>query len=128
MFKPIKFWVLFLPLMLVWFVTEAECTVKEQWSRTFGGPNNDRASFVQQTSDGGYVIVGATESYGAGRQDFWIVKTDDRGEEEWNETFGGADNDAALCVQQTSDGGYVIAGWTESYGAGGWDVWIIKLK
>lgn len=101
---------------------------EEQWSRTFGGPNNDRASFVQQTADGGYVIVGATESYGAGGRDFWIVKTDDRGEEEWNETFGGADNDAALCVRQTSDGGYVIAGWTESYGAGGWDVWVIKLK
>ena len=101
---------------------------EEEWSQTFGGSNNDRASFVQQTADGGYIVAGATESYGEGRQDCWIVKIDSTGEKEWSETFGGADNDAALCVRPTSDGGYIVAGWTESYGEGGWDVWVIKLK
>ena len=98
----------------------------EEWSRTFGGKENDTASSVQQTTDGGYIIAGDTNSFGAGEFDFYLVKTDGEGNEEWSRAFGGVGWDYADSVQQTTDGGYIIAGGTDSYGAGGYDVYLVK--
>jgi PGF-CTERM protein len=98
----------------------------EDWSKTFGGTSWDGAVSVQQTSDGGYILAGHTQSYGAGSSDFWLVKTDSNGNEEWNKTFGGPNADGARSVQQTSDGGYILAGRTRSYGAGSDDAWLVK--
>jgi parallel beta-helix repeat protein len=100
----------------------------KQWDNTFGGTDWDCAYSVQQTSDGGYILAGDTKSYGAGSYDFWLVKTDSNGNKQWDNTFGGTDCDRALPVQQTSDGGYILAGFTDSYGAGSWDAWLIKVK
>ncbi|MCK4694186.1 MAG: hypothetical protein KAT74_00415, partial [Candidatus Cloacimonetes bacterium] len=96
------------------------------WTKTFGGNESEWASSVQQTTDGGYIIAGGTWSYGAGESDFWLVKTDENGNEEWNQTYGGSNSDNANSVQQTTDGGYIIAGFTYSYGAGESDFWLIK--
>jgi len=98
----------------------------EQWSRTYGGASEDEAYSVCQTSDRGYIVAGSTESFGAGRGDFYLVKTDFKGVEQWSRVFGGYGHDIAYSVQQTSDGGYIVAGSTESYGAGKCDFYVIK--
>jgi len=96
------------------------------WSRTFGGSSNDYCSSVQQTSDGGYVLAGYTYSFGAGDYDFWLVKTDAQGDSLWSRTYGGTWEDCCWSFQQTSDGGYVLAGRTSSFGAGISDFWLVK--
>jgi len=96
------------------------------WTKTYGGVSEEWGHFVQQTSDLGYIIAGATESYGAGSTDIYLIKTDYLGDTLWTKTYGGPNADIAYSVQQTNDGGYVIVGQTYSYGAGGSDVWLIK--
>jgi hypothetical protein len=96
------------------------------FAQTYGGTGDDRGQSVVETSNGGYAIVGETQSYGAGGRDVWLVKTDANGNEQWNQTYGGTDNDFGYSVVQTSDGGYAITGSTFSYGAGSWDFWLVK--
>ncbi len=96
------------------------------WFGTFGGSSSDEARSVQQTSDGGYILAGWTESFGSGNKDFYLVKTNDIGIEEWSNAFGGTSLDEAHSVRQTADGGYIVAGRTSSFGAGSYDFYLIK--
>lgn len=109
----------------VWLV-KTDSSGDTVWTRTFGGAEDDWGQSVRQTADGGYVIAGITSSYGAGREEVWLIKTDAGGNAAWAKTFGGASSDCAYSVQQTADRGYVIAGSTESYGSGQGDVWLIR--
>jgi len=92
----------------------------EQWSKIFGGNLDDRFGGIEQTTDGGYVIVGNTESLGDTLGDIYIIKTDGNGVEQWHQTYGGSGFDGASSVQQTNDGGYIICG-TMNY-----DICLIK--
>ena len=98
------------------------------WTRTYGGSNDDQAYSVQQTTDGGYILSGATMSYGAGSKDFYLIKTDSAGVALWTRTYGGNHIECARSIQQTTDGGYIVAGYTGSYGAGAYDVYLIKTN
>ncbi|UCF49177.1 MAG: hypothetical protein JSU91_05355 [Thermoplasmatales archaeon] len=99
---------------------------KIEWLSTFGGQYFDRGDCVQQTTNGGFIITGSSESFGSGNYDVWMIKTDSNGTEEWNKTYGGLGYDNGLSVQQTTDGGFIIAGGTTSYAVGSRDVWLIK--
>ena len=96
------------------------------WNKTWGGTGDDQGYSVQQTSDGGYIVTGYTVSYGAGSNDMLLVKYDALGNLTWNKTWGGASYDYGKSVQQTSDGGYVVTGYTNSYGAGSNDMLLVK--
>jgi len=110
----------------VWLI-KTDSSGNEVWDNTFGGASADYGNSVEQTPGGGYIIAGTTRSYGAGNSDVWLIKTDSRGNEVWNKTFGGAGCDEGLSVEQTIDGGCIVAGKTASYGAGGDDVWLLKI-
>jgi hypothetical protein len=96
------------------------------WEKTFGGVRCDYAWSVQQTKDGGFIIAGGTESFGAGIYDVYLIKLDASGNEIWEKTYGGPASDCGYAVLQADDGGYVIAGNAESFGTGNPDVYLLK--
>lgn len=97
-----------------------------EWSRTYGGSDYDYGYSVQQTADGGYVVAGNSWSWGAEDSDVYLIRTDSQGYLEWSRTYGGTSHDYAYSVQQTADGGYIVAGYTRSFGAAYNDVYLIK--
>ncbi|MHA2277921.1 MAG: hypothetical protein ACXAC2_19235, partial [Candidatus Kariarchaeaceae archaeon] len=98
----------------------------ETWNKTYGGSGSDKGRSVQLTNDNGYIITGTSNSFGPGGYDAYLIKTTSNGSEEWNETYGGSSTDNGYSVEQTSDNGYIISGYTESYDVGSGDVWLIK--
>ena len=97
-----------------------------EWNKILGGEKLDRANDLIQTSDGGFALVGYTESFGAGSYDYWLIKTDNQGNCVWNQTYGGLDSDAAYSIVETLDGGFALAGYTRSFRYGNRDFWLIK--
>jgi uncharacterized delta-60 repeat protein len=108
------------------FLLKYDSTGELDWARTAGGEDFDRALSVEQTSDGGYILAGDTQSYGAGGRDIFLLKYDSNGELDWARTAGGTSYDSAQSVAQTTDGGYIVGGTTSSFGAGGYDVFLLK--
>ena len=98
-----------------------------QWTRTIGGPNHDYGFSIIQTQDGGYVIAGATSSFGQGGYDVYVIKLDVTGNLEWTRTIGGPDNEWSYSVVSTPEGGFAITGSTQSFGHGLYDVYLMKL-
>jgi uncharacterized delta-60 repeat protein len=109
------------------YVVKLDSSGNVQWTKTIGGSGADIAYSIIQSSDGGYVVAGETYSFGAGDRDFYVVKLDSSGNVQWTKTIGGSDRDVAYSIIQSSDGGYVIAGDTRSFGAGWYDFYVVKL-
>jgi hypothetical protein len=86
------------------------------WTRTYGGAGHESARAVEQTPDGGYLIAGYTDSFGYGDWDFYLIRTDSNGDTLWTKTYGGIQQDVALSMDITQDGGCIIAGYTFSFG------------
>jgi hypothetical protein len=124
-------------------VIKTDSTGTQQWTKTFGGSGDDQFSSLQQTSDGGYIlggysgsdISGAKTAPNKGDADYWIVKIDSSGNKQWDQTYGGSSGDYLFALQQTSDRGYILGGYSNSgvssdktdTSRGGADYWIIKL-
>jgi hypothetical protein len=97
-----------------------------QWNKTIGGIDYDKAWRIIKTPDENYAFAGITRSFGAGGNDYWLLKTDYLGNVIWNTTIGGTGDDRARCLINTPDGGFLLTGWSNSYGAGALDVWLVK--
>jgi|GEM_PF-365026 len=110
-----------------------------EWQKSLGGSGDDRAYSILQTEDGGFIVAGYSSSNNGdvtgnkGGWDYWIVKLDNVGNIEWQKSLGGNGSDAANSIQQTVDGGFIVAGYSGSNNGdvtgnkGGWDYWIVKL-
>ncbi|MCW3117992.1 MAG: hypothetical protein JWM28_2074 [Chitinophagaceae bacterium] len=123
-----------------------------EWQRSYGGSRTDEGNYIQQTSDGGYIVAGATNSVdgdvagwhpgtelGGITTDFWVLKLTSNGNIQWQKCYGGFLTERAYCIQQTTDGGYVVAGYAnsldgdvtgfhDSFGlSNSTDCWIIKI-
>lgn len=106
-----------------------------EWERNYGRDKNDLASYIQQTSDGGFVVVGHSVTAGqVAMYDCWIIKLNVSGDLEWEKTYGGSSGEIGHSIRQTSDGGYIIAADTHSSDQdvggnnGEMDFWLLKLK
>ena len=108
------------------YIVKTDSDGNEIWSRTYGGSGRDEGHSVRQTTDGGYIITGHTDSFGEGKEDVCLIKTDADANEIWSRTYGGSGRDEGHSVRQTTDGGYIIAGHTDSFGEGKDDVYLIK--
>ena len=98
-----------------------------EWQKTYGGNQGDFGEAIYRTSTGEYILAGSTESFGAGDADGWVLKLDANGNIQWQKAYGGANGDWLIAIRQTSDGGYLAAGQTSSFGAGEGDGWVLKL-
>ena len=98
------------------------------WQKAYGGAGDDRTYAILQTQDGGYIMTGETTSFSTGDSDIWLVKLDGSGNVTWQKTYGGVGDDGASSVEQTQDGGYIVAGSTDSFGMGSLDAWLLKLN
>jgi len=96
------------------------------FERTYGDSGYDAGYDARQTADGGYIVVGNTTCFGAGSTDVYLIKTDSLGDTLWTRAYGGSSGERGRCVRQTSDGGYIVVGRTRSFGAGDWDIYLIR--
>jgi len=101
-------------------------SVKNTWAKTYGGPSWDDAYSAQQTREGGFVVAGFTTNYGR-RKDFWVLELDSDGNVKWQKAYHRISVDVAKSILQTTEGGYIVAGYTSPHGADAYDLWILKL-
>jgi hypothetical protein len=121
-----KFFLTPISIVLILFSSTYSNAQVVEFEKVYGGNGYDYGYSVAQTFDKGYIIAGSTTSFGNGGTDAYILKTDSMGVAEWQKTFGGINIDQAYSIKQTSDSGFVIAGYTNSYGFGGYDMYLIK--
>lgn len=110
------------------YVVRADAQGNQLWAKSYGGVGGENASSIIETSDGGFIFAGSTTSNGTDDFQIWIVKIDANGNEVWSKIHGGAEWDEAASISATSDGGYILSGYTLSKGAGAKDAYLIKVN
>ncbi|MBO8183840.1 MAG: T9SS type A sorting domain-containing protein [Archaeoglobus sp.] len=118
-----RFWSIVFSILLIASTGYTQNT----WVKFIGGAKVDEGLDIKQCTDGGYIIVGGTSSFGKGPSDVYLIKTSSVGDTLWTRTYGGNDSDVGTCVQQTTDGGYIVTGFTQSYGDSSGDVYLLKI-
>jgi hypothetical protein len=111
----------------VW-VLKLNSAGETQWQKTYGNSCVDANFSIQQTQEGGYILASVSLTFGTGNTDIWILKLNAEGEIEWQKTYGGSGFELAHSIQKTQDGGYMVVGWTDSFGSGNIDAWLLKLN
>jgi len=107
---------------------KSELCLSSNWKRIYGGNNRDEAISISQIVDNGFIVGGNTTSFGSGGKDFLILKLNNKGNVEWAKTYGGDEDEILSSLIQTSDGGYIAAGETTSFGAGSGDFFVVRLN
>ncbi len=110
------------------YLVKANAQGDSMWAKTFGGSEQDFGYSVLETPDGGFIAVGFTESSGSGMGDMYIIRTDASGDSIWTRTFGGSADDRALKIKPANDSGFIITGYSSSFGSGGTDVYMLKIS
>jgi len=108
------------------WVIKTDMNGNEEWNQTYGGEGTESSRAIKQTDDGGYIFVGQTDSFGSGYNDAYLVKTDSEGNQEWMQAYGGTGTDHGRSVMQTFDDGYIVSGYTDSFGDSGFNFWLVK--
>ncbi len=108
------------------FVLKVDANGIQEWNSTFGGLSPEQGREIIEVSGGGFAVIGHTDQYGAGLDDVWLIRLDMNGNHLWNHTYGGSAVDAGWSLTETS-GGFALFGRTESFGAGGSDMWLIHV-
>lgn len=121
-----KFFLYFFILTNGWYFYPLFAQPAETWVVVYGDNQYDRSRGIVQTYDKGYAVCGSTSSYGLGNTDFYLLKIDSMGKYKWHNTFGGINIEEAYSLKQTQDSGFVVAGFTNSLGNGGYDAFVIK--
>jgi predicted secreted protein len=120
-----KLWVV---LLLIQFSNLFAQSSDELWTKTYGLEYDDQGRHILPTEDGGYIFLGVLENAETNSEDMWLVRLDSKGDMIWQEIYGGSLSDRGNRLIPDSNGGYLLAGYTQSYGAGGYDVWLIKIN
>ncbi|MCC6486952.1 MAG: hypothetical protein IT364_05575 [Candidatus Hydrogenedentes bacterium] len=110
------------------YIVKTDNLGNEVWSNTFGGILREDGEPVLDTSDGGYLIAGFTTTFGAGDTDMYLVKTDAAGNKDWSRTYGGPEGEKVFDIESAFDGGFALGGYTESFGAGQTDMYLVKTN
>ena len=111
-----------------WWIFKLNPDLSVAWQKTYGGSSTDWGGHLRETMEGGYIATGATHSFGVGNQDAWVLMLDAVGNIIWEKTYGGSSSDSGNAIYPTTDGGCIVLGQTESFGAGNSDIWVLKLN
>ena len=109
------------------YIVKTDALGKVLWEKNYGGKDTDQAGHVIATSDGGYLIVGITDSFGAGGEDVYLLKIDAQGTEEWTKTLGGGFNDVINQIVALSSGNYLMVGATIKSNGQDRDAWLVQI-
>src|SRR5947208_1543534 len=111
----------------IFLLAGSSAFAQKEFQRTYGGLKKDNSYHVLETSDKGYLSIGSTESYGAGKSDIYVIKMDSLGNLEWAKSYGGPENDYGHYMDKTKDGNYIILGHSASYTMEFTDMCLIKI-